>query len=249
VAAEEDEFVRFSLLFRLQHMVLMASCIVLIITGLPLKFPDARISGMFFGLVGGVQSSGAVHRVGAAVLILIGIFHMGYITLSTEGRREFSHLIPRLKDVRDVYQNLLYFFGLSRRGARFGRFSYFEKFDYWAVYWGMVVMIASGLILWWHNAAMALMPKFVADIALEAHSDEGLLAALAIIIWHMYNVHLNPEHFPMNSTWLTGRISRSKMLRHHPLEYQEIIPSGNGQTSETQGTEQALAEDGDPQGC
>jgi hypothetical protein len=88
------------------------------------------------------------------------------------------------------------------------------------VYWGIVVMIGSGLILWFLETSLQFLPKFAADIAREAHSDEGLLATLAIIIWHFYNVHLNPEHFPMNRTFWTGMISEEEMRRHHPLEYE-----------------------------
>jgi hypothetical protein len=86
----------------------------------------------------------------------------------------------------------------------------------------MVIMIGSGLILWFLETSLQYLPKFAADIAREAHSDEGLLATLAIIIWHFYNVHLNPENFPMNWTMFTGRISEEEMRRHHPLEYEEL---------------------------
>jgi cytochrome b subunit of formate dehydrogenase len=118
-----------------------------------------------------------------------------------------------------------YFVGKSDEKPRFGRFSYVEKFDYWAVYWGMVIMIGSGLILWYLETALQFLPKFAADIAREAHSDEGLLATLAIIIWHFYNVHLNPEHFPMNRTFWTGMISEEEMRHHHPLEYEAVMAS------------------------
>jgi len=122
-----------------------------------------------------------------------------------------------------VLRNVLYFFGWAKEGARFGRFSYIEKFDYWAVYWGMVIMIGSGLIMWAEELAMQFLPKFALDIAHEAHSDEALLATLAIIIWHFYNVHLNPDHFPMSWTWWTGKISLEEMRRKHPLEYEEML--------------------------
>ncbi|MBI4737788.1 MAG: hypothetical protein HY766_17285, partial [candidate division NC10 bacterium] len=95
----------------------------------------------------------------------------------------------------------------------------------WAVYWGMVIMIGSGLILWFLETSLRFLPKFAADIAREAHSDEGLLATLAIIIWHFYNVHLNPERFPMNWTWWTGTVSEEEMQVHHPLEYEALMAS------------------------
>lgn len=217
------QFERFSWNFRAQHWLLMASCLILIITGLPLKFHEARLSELFFDLVGGVQVSTLIHRIGAVGLIAVGAYHLVYLMAFREGRQNFVKLLPGPQDVRDFFQMLRYFLGKSDEKPRFGRFSYVEKFDYWAVYWGMVIMIGSGLILWFLETSLRYLPKFAADIAREAHSDEGLLATLAIIIWHFYNVHLNPEHFPMNRTFLTGMISEEEMRRHHPLEYEEIL--------------------------
>jgi cytochrome b subunit of formate dehydrogenase len=215
------EFERFGWNFRTQHMILLVSCLILIITGLPLKFHEARLSQLFFDLVGGVQMSTLIHRIGAVGLIAVGAYHLLYLVAFREGRRDFWELLPRPKDVTDLFQMLRYFLGKTDEKPRFGRFSYVEKFDYWAVYWGMVIMIGSGLILWFLETFLQYLPKFAADIAREAHSDEGLLATLAIIIWHFYNVHLNPENFPMTWTMFTGKISEEEMRRHHPLEYEE----------------------------
>lgn len=222
-ASSPEEFQRFSFLFRIQHMVLIASCITLIITGMPLRYPDSRWAEVFFHLTGGVAGSGIIHRIGAVGLIGVGVFHMVYIILIRDGRQNFLALLPRFQDVRDVFKNVWYFLGRSKTGAAFGRFSYIEKFDYWAVYWGMVIMITSGLILWFQDRAMSVMPKLFVDVAHEAHSDEALLATLAIIIWHFYNVHFSPDQFPMSWTWLNGRISREKMIHHHPLEYEKLV--------------------------
>ncbi len=219
------EFERFGWNFRAQHMVLMVSCIILIITGLPLKFHEARVSQIFFDLIGGVRMSTTIHRIGAVGLIGVGAYHLLYLMVSREGRRNFLALLPRPKDATDLLQMLRYFLGRTDQRPRFGRFSYVEKFDYWAVYWGMVIMIGSGLLLWFLETSLQFLPKFAADIAREAHSDEGLLATLAIIIWHLYNVHLNPERFPMNRTFWTGMISEEEMRRHHPLEYEELMAS------------------------
>ncbi len=217
------EFERFSWNFRAQHWVLLLSCLTLIITGLPLKFHEARISQLFFDVVGGVGTSTLLHRIGAVGLMAVGAYHLFYLVAFREGRRNLLKLLPVPQDVRDFFEMVRYFLGWTEEKPRFGRFSYVEKFDYWAVYWGMAIMIGSGLILWFLETSLQFLPKFAADIAREAHSDEGLLATLAIIIWHFYNVHLNPEHFPMNRTFLTGTISEDEMRRHHPLEYEEIM--------------------------
>lgn len=218
-----EVFQRFSLMFRVQHIVLFSSCILLMVTGLPMKFPNTRWAAAFFGLTGGVATSGIIHRIGAVGLISVGFFHMVYITLTRDGRHNFRELIPRFQDFKDVFQNVWYFLGRSKTGAAFGRFSYMEKFDYWAVYWGMVVMIVSGLMLWFEEKTMSFLPKFALDVARVAHSDEALLAILAIVIWHFYNVHFNPDHFPMSWTWLNGKISKEDMIHHHPREYEQIV--------------------------
>jgi cytochrome b subunit of formate dehydrogenase len=230
VVSLSEEFERFSLMFRIQHIVLFTSCILLMITGLQLRFPNTGWAAVFFKLTGGVAASGFMHRIGATGLIGVGVFHMIYITVTRDGRHNFRELIPGLHDIKDVFRNVSYFLGRSKAGAAFGRFSYIEKFDYWAVYWGMVVMITTGLMLWFHDATMSILPKFFIDVAHEAHSDEALLATLAIIIWHFYNVHLNPDHFPMSWTWLTGKISSEKMIHHHPLEYKQIVAERNKST-------------------
>jgi len=219
----EGEVQRFSLLFRVQHVLLFLSTITLIITGLPLRFPNWRSSAILFAITGGVEGSGLIHRTAAALLIFVSVFHMGYIILTAEGRRQLFYLLPRKKDFQDVGHNVLYFFGRRPARARFDRFTYFEKFDYWAVYWGVVIMIGTGLTLWFEDQAMRVLPKLAVDMAKEVHSDEALLATLAIVVWHFYNVHFNPDNFPLSWTWWTGKISLAKMRREHSLEYERMM--------------------------
>ncbi len=222
VAAPKREYQRFSLNFRIQHVVLFCSCIVLILTGLPIKFHDTSWAAAMFSLMGGIQTSALLHRIGAVGLIGVGLYHLVYTGVLAEGRRNFLALVPGPKDLRDAALMIRYFLGRTEERPRFGRFSYVEKFDYWAVYWGMIIMCGSGLMLWFENDTMRLFPKYVFDIAKEAHSDEALLATLAIIIWHFYNVHFNPHKFPMNKVWITGRMSEEEMHHEHPLELEEI---------------------------
>lgn len=216
------QYLRFSLNFRIQHMVLFSSCIVLILTGLPIKFHDTGWAVSMFSLLGGIQTSALLHRIGAVGLIGVGLYHLLYTGALAEGRRNFLALIPGPKDLRDAVLMIRFFLGRTEERPRFGRFSYVEKFDYWAVYWGMIIMCGSGLMLWFENDTMRLFPKYVFDIAKEAHSDEALLATLAIIIWHFYNVHFNPHKFPMNKVWITGRMSEEEMRHEHPLELEEV---------------------------
>lgn len=220
---EKETYERLSLNLRIQHIVLFTSCIILIITGLPVKFHETAWAAFIFRLFGGIGATSLLHRIGATGLIGVGVYHLIYTITSQQGRRDFMLLLPRSKDLRDLITMIKFYLGKSNERARFHRFSYVEKFDYWAVYWGMVIMITSGLLMWFEEISLRFVPKFVIDIAKEAHSDEALLATMAIIIWHFYNVHFNPDKFPMNKVWWTGRITKREMLEEHPLEYEEMM--------------------------
>jgi formate dehydrogenase subunit gamma len=220
---EGREFERFNLTVRMQHAIMAISVVGLIVTGLPLKFHERPFARTVIDLFGGPDVSPLVHRGFATALILVGFWHLAYIVLTRYGRENFKQLIPKPKDALDAWRQIRYFLGRADARPRFDRFSYVEKFDYWAVYWGMVVMIGSGAVLWFNNFFLRYFPKWATDIAKEAHSDEALLATLAIVVWHFYNVHLNPHKFPMNRTFLTGKISEREMIEEHPLEYERIV--------------------------
>ena len=218
--AEERRFLRFGINFRIQHVLMFVSVITLIVTGIPLKFPEFAISKfVIIDVFGGLDNSSLIHRIGAIGLIIVGFWHLVYSGLSRMGRKDFWLMIPRPRDILDFFRTILYFLGRRGSGPKQGRFSFIEKFDYWAVYWGMVIMIGSGIIMWYKE----YFPKYIYDIAREAHSDEGLLATLAIVIWHFYNVHFNPEVFPGSMVWFHGELTESEMKHHHALEYAEIM--------------------------
>jgi cytochrome b subunit of formate dehydrogenase len=218
-----ETFERFNRNFRFQHMVLFSSVILLIVTGMPLKFPEFVLSRWLIGIWGGIQNSTVVHRVGAGMLIYFMVHHFIYTILARDGRRDFLLLIPKLQDARDIRANIRHFLAKSPERPRFGRFSYIEKFDYWAVYWGCVIMIGSGLFLWFETVLLQFLPKVAVDMAHEMHSDEALLATLAIVVWHFYNVHFNPDRFPGSLMWWHGRITEHEIKEEHPLEYEEIM--------------------------
>jgi formate dehydrogenase subunit gamma len=228
---EGEMFQRFNKNFRFQHMVMFTSVILLIITGMPIKFPDFVLSRYLVNLWGGIHNSTIVHRFGAGMLIYFMVHHLFYTVFSRQGRRDFILLIPTPKDARDAAQNIRHFLGKSPDKPRFGRFSYIEKFDYWAVYWGCVIMIGSGLFLWFEGIVLKYFPKYVLDVAHEMHSDEAMLATLAIVIWHFYNVHFNPDRFPGTLLWWHGQISEHEMKEEHPLEYDEIMAKRSKQES------------------
>jgi formate dehydrogenase subunit gamma len=220
--AEGELFYRFGVNIRAQHFLMAVSVFLLIISGLPLRFHDSVIFKFIIFLLGGIHNSTFLHRVAASGLMVVCVWHVGWLVLTKEGRREFWELLPKPGDVTDIIQNIRYFLRFSNQKAKFDRFSYIEKFDYWAVYWGVVVMVGSGLLLWFQETVLRFFPKFILDIAKEMHRDEALLATLAIVIWHMYNAHLNPHKFPGTLVIWNGLMTREEMVDEHPREYERL---------------------------
>ena len=140
------------------------------------------------------------------------------------GRALFCDLLPRRRDFTDPFRVLRYNLGLARAKPAFGRFSYIEKIEYWAMLWGSVVMGVTGLILWFDNTSMGLLTKLGFDISRTIHFYEAVLATLAIIVWHFYFVIFNPDVYPMNLAWLTGWMSEREMREEHPLELARLRP-------------------------
>jgi formate dehydrogenase subunit gamma len=222
-------FYRFGVNIRIQHFVLALSVILLIVSGLPVRFHDSVICKFIVFLVGGIQNLTVLHRIGASGLMLICVWHVSWLAFTKKGRQDFIALLPTPKDALDIIQSIKYFLRLTEEKAKFDRFSYVEKFDYWAVYWGVVVMIGSGILLWFQDITLRYLPKFVLDIAKEMHRDEALLATLAIVVWHMYNAHLNPHKFPGTLVIWNGRMTKEEMLDEHPIEYEKRLKEKEGQ--------------------
>ena len=228
--SQGEIFYRFGVNVRAQHFLLAVSTTLLIITGLPLRFHDSAVWKFIIFLLGGIQNSTFLHRVAAGGLMIVCVWHMSWLFLTREGRREFWELLPKPKDLFDVIHNIKYFLRLTNEKAKFDRYSYIEKFDYWAVYWGVVIMVGSGLLLWLEQYSLMVFPKWFLDVAKEAHRDEALLATLAIVIWHMYNAHLNPSKFPGTLVIWNGLMSRHEMLEEHPLEYERRMKAKAGKS-------------------
>ena len=206
----------------LQHLVLVVCFTTLVVTGTPLRVPQASLSRAVMRVLGGADQAALLHRAAAVGLILLGVYHGLYLFWRWRRYGRVSAMWPRVRDFRDLLQVLRYFFGLSPDKARFDRDNYAEKFEYWALVWGSAVMILTGLILWFPTVATRVLPAVVLELAKVIHGYEAVLAALAILIWHFYHVHLNPAAFPMSKTWLTGRISRKEMEEEHPLELERL---------------------------
>lgn len=222
----QEFFVRFSLSRRIEHVVWFTSFIILATTGLPQKFHNAVWAQEFILFLGGVEFVRLIHRIFATIMIGAFIYHLVTGIYLLFVKRERFYMLPGRKDMQDVITNIKYFFGLSKKRPQYDRFNYIEKFDYWAVFWGMAIMAGSGLVLWAPTWFTRYLPGVVIPISKTAHSDEALLAVLAIAVWHMYNAHFNPRIFPINPTIFTGKIGKQRIMEEHPLEYQRLMNGG-----------------------
>ena len=190
---------------RLQHAVMAVSFIVLVWTGFALKYPDQMWARPLLFMEGGTLSlRSIIHRIAAAVFMLVTVTHLVSLIVSRRLRNHWKEMLPNMNDPREALANFAYNIGLGDTPPGRSAHSYVEKAEYWAVVWGAIVMIASGLLLWANNLAMKLLPKEWLDIATSVHFYEALLATLAIVVWHFYSVVFDPDIYPLNTAFLTG---------------------------------------------
>jgi cytochrome b subunit of formate dehydrogenase/DnaJ-class molecular chaperone len=216
-----EMMLRFDRVQILQHLVLTLTFVLLVITGFALRFPDA----WWVRLLGGAGLTEPVrlnlHRVAAVGLILVGLSHAYYVFFTRRGKKEFRSIIPTRDDLGDLLLNLRFYTWRSDRKAAFGRYDYSQKTEYWALIWGTIVMILTGLVLWFPTHAAKVLPSILIPAAQTIHYYEAWLATLAILVWHFFFVIFHPEEYPMSWTWLTGRISRKAVQRDHAKWFEE----------------------------
>jgi len=224
-----DDIVRFDVNQRVQHILMFTSFLVLAFTGLPQKFFTLGISRWLIASLGGLEMTQAIHHVAAYVMLFDCAYHGLYLVYSLVVRRRTAsfQMIPVPRDFLDVVQDFLYFLGFTAKRPRFRRFSYLEKFDYWAVSWGLVIIGGSGVVLMFPVTVSRLIGGPIVPVAHAAHSDEAVLAVAWIFIVHLFYAHLAPNVFPMNTSIFTGRVPRQRYQEEHPLAA-ELIPATDG---------------------
>ncbi len=218
MSKDKATYVRFSLTQRIEHLVMLLSFTTLALTGLPQKYPLARISLALMQFLGGVENARAIHHIAATVLMFSTIFHLLSVGYKVFVLRLPMTMLPSLQDVRDAWQMFLYNLGLRKSRPQMGRYTFEEKFEYWALVWGLLIMGLTGFLMWNPITSARVLPGEFIPAAKAAHGAEAVLAVLAVLIWHMYGVHLRR----FNKSMWTGKLTEEEMLEEHPLELADI---------------------------
>ncbi|MEP7135633.1 MAG: cytochrome b/b6 domain-containing protein [Chloroflexota bacterium] len=209
---------RFPLARRIEHFTMLLSFTTLGLTGLPQKFPTASLSVAVVNLIGGIENLRIIHHTAAIIMMLGTVWHLLVFGYMAYVRRTRLSMLPSLQDAKDGIQALLYNVGLAKSFPQMGRYTFEEKMEYWAFVWGTAVMVVTGFMMWNPLATVKFLPGEAIPAAKAAHGGEAVLAVLAIIIWHMYGVHIKR----FNKSMFTGKMSEQDMLHEHPLELADI---------------------------
>jgi cytochrome b subunit of formate dehydrogenase len=198
-----------------QHTLLMVSFTLLAITGFAFHYSGSWWTKLLFGWPGGFLARRWIHLVSAGLFFASAAWHVRYL-FTTEGRRFLRDVWPRGQDFAQFFHTMAYDLDLRSERPRFGRFSYIEKAEYWALVWGAVVMTVTGLALWFGTVTEHLLKVGALGVMLVVHFYEAILAGLAILIWHLYSTIFNPPVYPNNPSWYTGKMPRSMFREEHP---------------------------------
>ena len=221
-------FLRFDLFNRLLHGFLMFSFLGLAASGMPLRFNQAPWAAALANTMGGFGAVLFFHKTFALILTLCFLIHVGTLLRRVFIRHDVgvffgpNSLVPQLNDFFEMLQHFRWFFGQGPR-PQFGCFTYWEKFDYWAVFWGMLVIGTSGFMMWFSTFFGSFLPGWLFNIALLIHADEALLAVWFIFTIHFFNSHLRPEKFPIDLVIFTGRVSERELREERPAEYEKLL--------------------------
>lgn len=218
--------IRFSLHQRMAHILVMVLFLVLALTGMPQQFFESSWAQWMIAHLGGIDRVRWLHRLCGILFAVAAVEHMAVVVSLALLRRTELSMIPTKKDFTDAILTLQHYLGASEEEAQFDRYDYRQKFEYWGLVFGGMVMVVTGFILYLPTLFTWFLPGELIPAAKVAHSSEGLLAFLIIIVWHIYNAHLNPDVFPFDTSIFTGRVDVERMRHEHPLEYARLVAKG-----------------------
>lgn len=214
---------RFTLAWRIQHFLLLVGVTGLALTGLAYRWYDTPFGQFLIQLEGGFGTRGVLHRISAVLLGLAVVWHVGRVLFSRSGHDDFLALMPEKGDWGRWRQALKSKAAGEEIEVEWGRYTLGQKIQYWAVAIGTLLMIATGLTLLLGDRAVAALPKWMVDIVRVAHGGQGVELMIFIVLWHLYSTHLSPGRFPMDRSWLTGKISIEQLRIYHRREYRRLF--------------------------
>jgi len=227
------QYQRFSRLNRMLHIAMIVSFLSLALTGLTLKFSYTQWAVILSHLFGGFESAGVIHRAAAILMIIIFVVHI--VDLFERKKHDFktwkamlfgaNTMLPTKNDLQECIGSVKWFLGMGER-PKYGRWTYLEKFDYFAVFWGVFIIGSTGMMLWFPEFFTQFFPGWFLNVATIIHSDEALLATGFIFTVHFFNTHLRPEKFPMDIVVFTGRVSVEEFQHDKPKEYEALVANG-----------------------
>jgi cytochrome b subunit of formate dehydrogenase len=222
---------RFTPALRIAHILFALSLMVLTLTGMPIFYAEAPWASGLMHLLGGPKVSAVIHRASAIVFAGVFFWHFFYVAWRL-GRnwRRFNwlgpdSLIPWIQDGKDMLAMFKWFFGKGPR-PKFDRWTYWEKFDYWAPFWGVTIIGVSGLVMWLPQVFGRFLPGWVFNVAAILHGEEAFLAVVFLFTVHFFNNHFRPDKFPVEIVMFTGTFPLEAFKREHALEYERLVASG-----------------------
>jgi cytochrome b subunit of formate dehydrogenase len=215
-AAGKELVQRFSFWARFQHAAAVTLFGLLVLTGMPQKWPYIGVDHL-----GGLFAVRWLHRAAGVGFAALLAAHLAVVIAGVASRRMRPTMLLNRRDFRDAIDNLRYYIGWADQPPKFGRYDYRQKFEYWGLVFGGFIMILSGFILMFPIVISRILPAELIPVAKVTHSYEALLALLIVVVWHIAGALLTPESFPMDTTIFTGKISKEKLRREHTLEYEE----------------------------
>ncbi len=224
-------FQRFSRTWRVAHLLFALSLMMLTVSGISLFYPDAPWAKPLIDLLGGPQAAGKIHRVNAVVLAAVFFWHLAYVGVRIfRDRKNFrifgpNSLVPGVQDLKDIVAMFKWFLGTAPRPV-FDRWTYWEKFDYWAPFWGMVIIGVSGVMIWVPHITAQYLPGWVFNVATIFHGEEAFLAVVFLFTVHFFNCHFRPDKFPLDIVMFTGTVTLEELKREHPRQYERLVATG-----------------------
>jgi cytochrome b subunit of formate dehydrogenase len=222
---------RFPLVWRIAHLTFALSLMILTLTGMSVFYADTAWAPVVMNALGGPKAAAYIHRVCAVIFATVFVLQLIYFVVRIgKNWRNFdwfgpNSLVPRLQDLWDILAMFKWFFGLGPRPV-FDRWTYWEKFDYWAPFWGVTIIGVSGFMLWFPAATASVLPGWVFNIATIFHGEEALLAALFLFTVHFFNNHFRPDKFPLDTVMFTGAVPLEEFRHEHAVEYDRLVKTG-----------------------